>query len=375
MQGWRKGWALGLWVLLGWAQAAIVIGQSAPLSGVAGEYGRQVAQGARAYFLWLNETEGGINGEEIKHVLYDDGFDRQRTLANTRALIETDRAVALMGYFDADAVAEILRKGLLETNNIALVGVASGNRSLREPGSPNLFHTRAGLREEIQKLVTQMKGLGVDRFAVFYQDDAFGRDGLAAAQEAAKSAGLALADSVTFPRNGEQVGAAASQLAKLNPPAVLMVSTTRPSGAFIKQFREQGGGAMLYHTSTVDFEQLVKEIGGERAHGLAIAQVYPYPWDGQSKLIREFRQAIQEYASTSTPMSYAALEGYLTARLLAEAIRRAGPQPSRDKVLKSLAGIGEVNFGGYRLEYNGRRRDGSRFVELTIVNQKGELSR
>lgn len=357
------------------SQAAIVIGQSAPLSGVAGEYGRQVAQGARAYFLWLNEHAGGINGEPVKHLLYDDGFDSARTLANTRTLIDDDQAVALMGYFGADATHQLLQRKWLEQAGIPLVGVANGARTVREPGSSFLFHTRAGQREEVSKLIAQMKGLGLAEIGVFHADDSFGQDGLRAAEQAAKAAGVRIVASASYASNSANVSAAVAKLAAANPPAILMISITKPSGAFIKAYRGQGGSAALYHTSTLDFDQLVDEIGAPLAHGLAIAQVYPYPWDSQSKLIREFRTAVSNYASTSTPMSYAALEGYIMAKLLAEAISRAGPKPSRAKVYQALASLGETNYGGFRLDYGPGRRVGSRFVELTIINQKGELSR
>lgn len=367
-------WPL-LCVLLSLAcPAEIVIGQSAPLSGVAGDYGRQLAQGARAYFLWRNE-QGGIHGEAVRHLLYDDGFERARTLANTRKLIDEDQALALMGYFSADATAEILRLRWLEQAGIALVGVASGASTLREPGSAYLFHTRADQREEVARLLAQMQGLGLDAIGVFHADDSAGRDGLAAAQAAARAAGMRIVASASYPSNSEQVDAAARSLLAARPQAVLMLGITRASAAFIRAFRAAGGMVPLYHGSGVDFDPLLRELGAPLAHGLAIAQVYPYPWDSQSRLIRDFRAAISQYASPSTPMSYAALEGYLGARLLADALERAGPRPNRLRVYQALAQGGERNYGGFRLDYGAGRRAGSHFVELTIINQRGELSR
>ncbi|GLR14194.1 ABC transporter substrate-binding protein [Chitinimonas prasina] len=375
MRAVTQGILLALCLIGSAAQAAIVVGQSAPLTGVAGEYGRHLSEGAKAYFLSLNRQSGGINGEQVKHIVYDDGFDAKRTLDNTRKLIDQDKAVALMGYFGADGTYELLRRSWLDQAGIPLVGLTSGASSVRDAASPYIFNTRAGQQDEVIKLVTQMKRLGIDRFGVLYQDDAFGRDGLKVAQAEAKKAGLSIVATGSYKANTLTVESAAKKLAEANPPAILMISITKPTGAFIKAFRGLGGGAILYHTSTVDFDELVREVGAELAHGLAIAQVYPYPWDNQNKLIREYRTAMAEYASAKTPISYASLEGFIMAKLVAEAIGRAGPSPSRSRVFQALSNLGEVNYGGFRIGYSPTDRAGSRFVELTIINQKGELSR
>ncbi|HEY9103812.1 ABC transporter substrate-binding protein [Chitinimonas sp.] len=374
MHGITRALTLALCLLASWAQAAIVIGQTAPLSGVASEYGRNMTQGAQAYFNWLNK-QGGINGEQVKYVLYDDGFEFGRALANSKKLINEDNALALMGYFSADATASVISRRWLDGGGIPLVGLTSSSATVREPGSRYLFNTRASQREEISKLLAQMKRLGINRIGVFYQDDLFGQDGLRAAQDEAKAAGISIAASASYPANTVKVQPAAQKLADSNVSAVLMVSITKPSGAFIKEFRKLNTNAGLYHVSTVDFDELVKDIGPNMVHGLAIAQVYPYPWDNQNKLIKEFQTVVGSYASSPTPLGYAALEGFITAKVLTDAISKAGANPSRSKVYEILESMSEINYSGFRLAYGPGQRGGSHFVELTIVNQKGELSR
>jgi ABC-type branched-subunit amino acid transport system substrate-binding protein len=364
---------LGILALTGTAQATIVVGQSAPLTGVASGYGKGMAEGAAAYFNTLN-SHGGINGEDVRFISYDDGYDTQRTLANTRKLIDKDKAVALMGYYSADAVIELMTHRWLDSAGIPLVGVSSGVKLIRTPGSSFVFHSRASQHDEIAKLVAQMHGLGIDRIGVFYQDDDFGREGVDAAKEAAKANNMQVVALASYLTNKLDMSAAAEKMANANPPAILMVSITKPAGAFIKALREQGCGSVLYHTSTVDYQQLVKDIGPDAAHGLAIAQVFPYAWDSRNKLIREFRQAMQEYEGGGQ-VNYASLEGYINAKLVADAIRRAGSGADRAKVLAALSNQGETDYSGFHITFAPNRREGSKFVELTIINEKGELSR
>lgn len=371
----KTGILASLLLLSTWAQAVIVIGQSAPLTGVTGEYGRNMTQGAQAYFSWINKQPNGLNGDQVKYVLYDDGFDFTRTLANTKKLTTEDNAVALMGYFSADATASIISRRWLDGAGIALVGLTNTSKTVREPGSKYFFNTRASQREEIAKLISQMKRLGITHMGVFYQDDVFGNDGLAAAQEEARAQGVGILASASFPANTVSVTTAAKRLAERNPPAILMISSTKPSAEFIKAFRRLDSDAQIYHTSTVDFDQLVKEIGPDMVHGIAIAQVFPFPYDDQNKLIREFRSAMATFALPTAKAGYAALEGYVTAKLVCDAIAKAGKEPTRAKVLEALEAMGEVNYGGFRVSYSGGQRSGSHFVELTVANQKGELQR
>lgn len=367
-------WLLvGYCALAGAAQAAIVIGQSVPLTGVASGYGRGMAEGAAAYFTSVNE-HGGINGEEVKFISYDDAFDTRRTIANTRKLIDQDKAVALLGYYSSEGIVELMTHRWLDAAGIPMVGVASGVHSIRTPGSPYVFHTRAGQREEVEKLLSQMHGLGIDKVGVFYQDDSFGHEGLDAAKEAAKTNNIQIVALASYVATKIDMTAAAQKMADANPPAILMISITKPAGAFIKALREQGCGSVLYQTSTVDFEQLVKDVGANTAHGLAITQVYPYPWDSRNKLIREFRQAMHDYEPKSEA-GYAALEGYIDAKVLTDAIHRAGPGADRAHIYSALNGLGELDYAGFRLNLTQGHHDGSKFVDLTIINEKGELSR
>src|SRR5690606_16311225 len=78
-------------------QAAIVIGQSAPLSGPAAQLGVDFNYGANLHFYEVNR-QGGVHGRRIELRVLDDRYEPQRTVENTRRLIEEDKVFALMGY-------------------------------------------------------------------------------------------------------------------------------------------------------------------------------------------------------------------------------------------------------------------------------------
>lgn len=76
---------------------AIIVGQSAPMSGPAAQLGQQMNRGAQLYFNAVNAA-GGINGRKIELKVLDDFYEPDATARNTKTLIEDTKVFALFGY-------------------------------------------------------------------------------------------------------------------------------------------------------------------------------------------------------------------------------------------------------------------------------------
>jgi ABC-type branched-subunit amino acid transport system substrate-binding protein len=83
---------------------------------------------------------------------------------------------------------------------------------------------------------------------------------------------------------------------------------------------------------------------------------------------------MKKYAAKET-ISFSSLEGYLGAKIAAEAVRRAGNQPTRAKVLAALTNLGEFDLGGIYVKYTPAQRKGWGGVELSIINADGVLKK
>jgi branched-chain amino acid transport system substrate-binding protein len=135
------------------AYADIVVAQSAPLTGEAGASGRGLVLGSKIYFDHINATEGGVNGQKITHVVKDDGYQIEGTVRNTREFIADPRVLALTGLYGTDNVTELFKQGLFDNTPLAIVGVSTGAKLLREPLNPSIFHLRASYIEEVDAIV------------------------------------------------------------------------------------------------------------------------------------------------------------------------------------------------------------------------------
>lgn len=352
----------------------IVIGQVAPLSGVLADTGREMVLGAKVYFDQVNE-QGGIHGRKIRHVVKDDGYKVEETVRLTREAIDKDGALALIGFAGTGNVAELLNQKVLEQAGIALVAPYTGGEVLRTPFNPYIFHIRAGYADEAEGIVGQLAMLNMKRIGVMYQDDPFGRAGLEGVKAALKKRGLELAGTGAYEKNTDNVTDAVNALAKVNPQAVVMISVNKSTAAFSKQIRSSSTVAQLVNISVVNPREIARLIGPEQARGIGVAQVMPYPFTAATAVAKEYQQAMKKYAPAGSELSYTSFEEFIGAKVLVEGLRRAGPAPTREKVMRALETLDAYDTGGFTVRFSPTNRIGSRFVEITVIGREGRLLR
>lgn len=353
--------------------AELVIGQVAPLTGVLASTGQHMVLGGRICFDAVNAA-GGVHGALIRHEVLDDGYQVAETERATRSLLARPEVLALFGLAGTANISQLLHSGLLQQGGAALVAPYTGGEALRTPFNPWIFHLRAGYADEAEHMLQQLSTIGVERVAVMYQNDGFGLAGLAGVRAAlARRSRQPLAEA-SYPRNTDQVEAAVQAIRALDAQAIIMIAVNRPAAAFIKRYRELGGGAQLYSISVVDPAELVQLAGLKNAHGVAITQVVPYPYRPMLPVVREYQQLLKAHAP-GAEVNYTSFEEYLGAKTLVEALRRAGPQPTRARLLKSLEALHEFDLGGMTVSYGPDNRIGSRMVEVTVIGSNGRLVR
>ncbi len=380
MQVLKRLMATGIMALSMLAQAdpgvtdtKITLGMSAPFSGPNGAYGIDMRQTIQAYFEQVN-AGGGINGRKLELISLDDGYETEKTVANTRSLIQEKNAFALLSFYGSSPTTEAMNT-VFGPAHVPLVGTISGAGTLREPPSANpnsryMFNVRASYADETEAIINQMVSLGLRKIAVFYQDDGFGKAGLDGVNAALKKHGLTPSAVSTVARNSLEVQAAVDSIGKTTPQAVVMVTLFKPTAAFVRAMRKNGQNPMFMTLSPVGTEQLIKELGAE-ARGIGISQVVPYPWNDIVPVVREYQKLSKKRES----YSYYGMEAYLMAKTMVEGLRRAGRDLSRDKLVAALESFNNSDLGGYRLNYGPGTRLGSRFVELTVIGAGGKVMR
>ncbi len=345
----------------------ITIGQSASLTGPAEEIGREMKAGADAYFNWVNES-GGVNGRKIKLVSLDDAGVPERTKANTTKLLTEDNVFALFGYTNTYTINPIL--AMVEKAKVPFVAPASGDAAGRDPSSRYVFNIRASYIEETEKLVGQLGRRGINKIALFYQNDAYGRAGLAGLERALRERKLNIVIFGSLDRNSTNVASSVQTIIKSGAQAVLISAGAPASVAFIKEMKKQGSNAQFCLLSSTGAKTLAEQLGDD-GRGVEVAQVVPLPYSDGEPLGREYLKRIGGTAKAG----FASLEGYIGASVLVEGLKKAGKTPTRESFIDALDKIGTIDLKGFRVKYSPTDHSGSNFVELTVLGAGGLYKR
>jgi ABC-type branched-subunit amino acid transport system substrate-binding protein len=349
------------------AAEPLLIGQTADFSGPQNAAVKETTLAAKAYFETVNRS-GGVNGRKIELLSVDDGFDPKRTVANATALITQKKVLALMlsrGTANAEALIPVTRE--YKTMVFAPVG---GSELMHRPVDHYLFNIRPMHRLEAEKAVQQLAAQGLRRIAIAYINDALGNDGIKGALAGLKSAGLEPAALVSIPRGEPKVEEAVEVLVKANPDAVLGICIAKSCAALVKQLRARGSLAQFLSLSNTSSSGYVKDLS-ENARGVIVTQVYPYPFSDFPQVSKDFRKLAAEY---NLAVSYSSMEGFIAARVMTEALRRAGANPTPQSLIAAMEKL-DYDVGGFPIGFANHGRTGSEFMELTMISKNGKFIR
>lgn len=347
----------------------ITVGQSAALSGPAGELGTEMRQGMLAYFATVNAA-GGVHGRQIELVSLDDGYEPDRAAANTRELIEQRDVFALIGYVGTPTSQAALP--IFTEAQVPFIGPFTGAELLRDPFNRYIFNVRASYYQETERIVDHLVTAGTTKIAVFHQNDAYGRAGLAGVERAMAKHGLPITAITTVERNSTDVTEAARVLAAAQPAAVIQISAYASCAALVKALKNAPTPMQFFNVSFVGSRPLSAALG-EDGHGVMVSQVVPYPFSGVEPVVREYRNAMR--AAGHDEQSFTSMEGFLVAKVFVEGLRRAGPNLNRDALISALESIRRHDFGGFVVNFTDTDHNGSDFVELTIIGRDGRYMR
>jgi branched-chain amino acid transport system substrate-binding protein len=341
----------------------ILIGQSAAFSGPASELGTEMRTGAMAYFQAVNAA-GGINGRKIELKSLDDGYEGDRAAANTKKLIE-DGVFLLFGYVGTPT--SNASKPIFTAAKVPFVGPFTGAESLRNPLNRYIFNIRASYYDETDKLVGQLVGQTLDRIAVFYQNDDYGKAGLTGVERAMLKRSMKIMATGTVERNTIDVATAVKSICKVEPQGVVMISAYKSCAAFIKEARAAGCNPQFMNVSFVGSKALAHEAG-MAGRGVGISQVVPFPWNLSARIVKDYQQLLE--ASTGKQnFSFTSLEGFIAAKVLVEGLRRTGNDLTREKFINAMEQIRDYDVGGFTVSFSPTDHSGSKFVELTVIGK------
>ncbi|MDP4073476.1 ABC transporter substrate-binding protein [Acidovorax sp. A1169] len=360
---------LALLAIGGVAHAQILIGQTVGVTGSAAATVQESMKGASLYIDHVN-ARGGVAGQKVEVITLDDKFDPKLTLENTRTLIEQKGVIGLFMTRGTPHTQGIV--AVLEQHGVPLIGPSTGAMVLHKPVLKYVFNVRATYQREVEKAITHLNTLGIKQIGVVHVDDTFGADGLAGAQAGFKANGIEALFIEKFDRAKPDYAAIAPRVAQKQPQAVVFIGTGAAVVDGIKALRAAGVTGQIVTLSNNASGGFVKALG-ESARGVVVTQVFPSERSVNYALIKEAMDLAK--AGGVSELTPAMVEGFVSAKVLVEGLKRAGPKPDRAKLHAGLEGIRNWDMGGLTLSYSSSDHSGLDFSDLSIIGTDGRFKR
>jgi branched-chain amino acid transport system substrate-binding protein len=372
------------------ASHEIRIGMSAAFRGTAAGLGTELYRGAQAYYSEIN-ARGGLFGRPITVVALDDSYNPEPCIRNTIQLLDRERVFFLSNYVGTPTLTRALPViKQYADQQVVLVGNFTGAQPQREaPYVDQVFNVRASYRQEMMALVERFWQAGARRFGVYYQIDAYGRSGTDGVARGLAVRGARIAAEATYVRGAkfeEDMGAAVKALREANCDVVLCTGAYQGCGAFVRSARDAGWTAPISNVSFVGSDAMLALLvkhgraqGRDYTRALVNSQVVPSYDDVGLTGVVEYRtlmdkhnpqvpEAIRDAAYTPQKLSFISLEGYVNARVIVEALRRAGANATRQSFRQALESLRGLDVGiGAPVTFTAERHQGLDSVYFTRV--------
>jgi len=370
--------APGAAVVRGVTDSEIRFGIAAPFSGPAKELGRQMKLGLDTAFGAINDA-GGISGRQLRLIAVDDGYEPSRTLGAMKDLVDKQGVFGIVGNVGTPTATVALPYALQQ--RMLFFGAFTGAGLLRrDPPDRYVFNYRASYAEETEATVNylvKVRRLKPDQIAVFAQQDGYGDSGYAGVVKAVRAL-RGDPDKIlrlNYTRNTVDVDPAVKALRAHKTPikAIIMVPTYRAAARFIEKTHDLYPGLIYTNVSFVGSTALAEELkllGPKYADGVIVTQVVP-AIDGYSSFVLDYKKALAlEFPGEA--VDYVSLEGYVAGSLLAEGLRRTGPEVDTEKLVDALETLRNYDAGlGTPLTFGRTEHQASHKIWGTHLNAEG----
>ncbi|NIR27864.1 MAG: ABC transporter substrate-binding protein [Gammaproteobacteria bacterium] len=349
----------------------VVFGQSAAFEGPARALGLGMREGILAAFHEVNSA-GGVKGRRLELVSYDDGYEPDRAIANTKRLIHEDEVFALIG--EVGTPTSKAAQPIASDEQVPFIGPFTGAEFLRNPYKRTVINVRGSYYQETEAMVERLtQDLGITRVAILYQDDSYGRAGLAGVERALRQRAMELVAEGTYMRNTIAVKTAVLAIRKGDPEAVIMIGAYKPCAEFIRVARQIDFDPLFLNVSFVGSKALAGELGSA-GEGVIVTQVVPFPENTTIPLVAQYQKALKAFNPIAEP-GFVSLEGYMVGRLAVKALHELEGAISREAFLETFVKVGTFELGGVELTYGPNDNQGMDRVFFTVIQGDGTLRR
>lgn len=310
----------------------IVIGTHQPLTGPAAAYS-QISKATKAYFDFINETEGGVNGRKIKLLIEDDQYSPPLTVEVVRRLVEQDEVFAILGGLGTATHMQVV--DYLKDQGVPDFFVSTGALEwVKDPEErPNVFGILPNYIAEAmvmgQYIADNYAG---GKLGFIGQNDDFGEDGYEGIKRGVGDA-LEVLPMETFESADPDVNSQVDRLQAAGADVLVVFAVPRQAPAAVKHARADIGWDVPIFISTVSANELtILLAGADNMEGVITVEALKHAYETDDPAIQKHLEIMKQYAGIEGA-SNLTLYGQSLAEGFINVLKEAGPDLTREGLI------------------------------------------
>ncbi len=338
------GLALCLALLTGSAAAAgpgvtasdVTIGMWSPLTGPTALLGTSERDAIEIAFSEANAS-GGVNGRKLKLIVYDDAGSPQEAMASVRRLIDQDAVFALIAGSISGSTLPVLP--FINRAKVPFIASISSNNKLLQPFSSNVFRIYANETAQAENIIKFALKSGIKKPAIIYTSNDYGIGGDEVLSHRFKEDGISLVAQERYNQGDQDFSSQLLRIKQAGADSLFIWAFAAEAGIIARQAREIGIDAPFFGGGATATPLLPKAAGPAGVGFTATSTVSHLPQSSSVPAVVAYREALTRRYNGSLPLGRPSeydLSGYAAAKILIEALKRTGTEPTRDGLIKAL---------------------------------------
>ena len=319
----------------------IKLGVFAPLTGQA-TIGAKAMYGALAIYKDAND-KGGVNGRKIEPVVEDDGCDPNKGITAVKKLIAQDQVFMIHGGW-CSGVVLAAKPELMKDPTLPFMDLAAAAASISKPVVKNIYQPVATTDTVARTMVDfALSKSGSKRIAIISHSDEWGKSHLEPALAEMKAKGAEPVETVYFERGSVDATAQTLKLREAKPDVVLAILYPAEISIYLRDAYKFGLTASTLGTQGVSLEDTAKRVGIPDAVKNFYV-FYPLADTVDSPALQKWAEIFKKYYPNETvdTVNFLSMSGALA---VLDALKKLGPDVTREGMIAQLDGLGTVDFG------------------------------
>jgi len=333
----------------GVSDSEIKIGQTIAYSGPASAYG-VLGKTEAAYFKWLNDAKGGINGRKITFISRDDGYSPPRAVENVRGLVEGGEVALIFGVLGTPLNMAI--RPYLNKQGVPQLFPAAGSSALNDPEH---FHWTMGwqpnLHDEAKFYAKSLLAHNPHpKIGILYQNDDFGKDLIAGLKDGlGPDADNMIVSAQSFQPTDPTIDSQMVILQNAGTDALFLFTYAKQAAQAIgKMWDLKWKPETFLHLGAASIGATFKPAGLEKSVGIMTAgfikDATDPRWANDPDIVA-WRGWMKENMPGTDTNDSLTVAGYAVAQTLEQVLRQCGDDLTRENIMKQAANLKNFRLG------------------------------